>query len=195
MARMRDEGKRRTIIESAKMLFSRKGFFSTAISDIVRETDLPVGTIYTYFNSKEEIVKVIVEEGWADIYGRLEATMKAQAKPQDRLRFLIDGFLPELITDLDLISILLTEAAEYTRMEEKLGKLTDLVTALISPLVKDKEVLKGFARRSMEAAVAVLFLGVLNAVKIARSGSIDLEVSDIADFLRVLVSSSLDLKT
>lgn len=194
MARMRDEGKRRTIIESAKVLFSRKGFFNTAISDIVRETDLPVGTIYTYFSSKEEIVKVIVEEGWADIYGRLEAALKAQEKPQDRLRFLIDGFLPELIADLDLISILLTEAAEYTRMEEKLGKLTDLVTALISPLVKDKEVLKGFARRSMEAAVAVLFLGVLNAVKIARAGSIDLGVSDVADFLRVLVSSSLDLK-
>ena len=63
MARMKDETKRQSILESSKMLFSQKGFFNTSISNIVRETGFPVGTIYTYFKSKDEIVRSIVEEG------------------------------------------------------------------------------------------------------------------------------------
>ena len=194
MARMRDETKRQSIIQSSKMLFSQKGFFSTSISDIVKETGFPVGTIYTYFRSKDEIVRVIVEEGWADIYRRLEAAMGTRKKAEDKLRLLIDVFLPELIKDLDLISILLSEAIDYTHIEEKLEKLTDLISSLIRPLVRDQSMLQRFPRRSMEASVAVVFLGVMNAVKVARSTSIGLKISDITGFLKVLIESSFDLK-
>jgi len=38
----------------------------------VKETGLPVGTIYTYFTSKEAIVQDIVEEGWTDFFGRVQ---------------------------------------------------------------------------------------------------------------------------
>jgi AcrR family transcriptional regulator len=191
---MRDETKRQSIIQSSKMLFSQKGFFNTSISDIVKETGFPVGTIYTYFQSKDEIVRVIVEEGWADVYQRLEAALSTRDKAEDKLRLLIEAFLPELLQDLELISILLSEAIDYTHIEEKLEKLTDLISALIRPLVRDQSMLQRFPRRSMEAAVAVIFLGVMNAVKVARSSSIGLKVSDITGFLKVLIESSFDLE-
>ena len=123
MARMRDEAKRAVILGTAKMLFSQKGFFGTSVSDIVRESGLPVGTIYTYFKSKEEIVRQIVDEGWADLYGRLQAALGEKATPEEAFRALLDRFVPEILGDLDLINILLSEAIDYTRIEEKLEKL------------------------------------------------------------------------
>jgi len=60
--------------------------------------------------------------------------------------------------------------------------------------VRDQSMLQRFPRRSMEAAVAVVFLGVMNAVKVARSTSIGLKISDITGFLKVLIESSFDLK-
>ncbi|HUZ18330.1 MAG TPA: TetR/AcrR family transcriptional regulator [Spirochaetia bacterium] len=69
---MKDESKRAAILECCKKLFSQRGFYNTSISDIVKETGLPVGTIYTYFTSKEAIVQDIVEEGWTDFFGRVQ---------------------------------------------------------------------------------------------------------------------------
>ncbi len=71
MSRTRDENKRIAILQASKMLFAQKGFFNTSIADIVRETGMTVGVIYTYFTSKDAIVRSIVEEGWAELYARL----------------------------------------------------------------------------------------------------------------------------
>ena len=116
MARIKDENKRVAILQSSKMLFAEKGFFNTSISDIVNETGLPVGSIYTYFKNKEEIVRVIVEEGWNDLQERLEKALSTTTSAKRKLKVLIDQFLSELLTDIDLINILLSEAIDYTRI-------------------------------------------------------------------------------
>lgn len=181
-------------MQSSKMLFSQKGFFNTSISDIVKETGMPVGTIYTYFNSKDEIVRVIVEEGWTDFYSRLEQAMSAPGSAEARLKALIEQFIPELLNDLDLINILLSEAIDYTRIEEKMDKLTDLIFSLIKSIPKSKTLLKEFSRRSMETALMVFSLGILNTVKIARSSSIGIKVSDVINFMKLMVENSLGIE-
>lgn len=62
MAKMKSEKRRMLILKTAKGLFSKHGFFNTSISDIVKACGLPVGSIYTYFSSKEGIVKTIVDD-------------------------------------------------------------------------------------------------------------------------------------
>ena len=80
MAREKDENKRIAVLQSSKLLFSSKGFVNTSIADIVRETGMSVGTIYTYFKSKDEIVRAIVEEGWSSLYSRIETAMAGAAR-------------------------------------------------------------------------------------------------------------------
>lgn len=169
---------------TAKMLFSQKGFYGTSISDIVRESGFPVGTIYTYFKSKEEIVRTIVEEGWADLYGRLQAALGQQRSPEEAFRSLLDRFIPEILADLDLINILLSEVIDYTRIEEKLEKLVDLLFPLMKSIPRLEQVLKGFNRRSLVAALTIYFLGILSAAKLTRSTNIGLRTADITAFLR-----------
>ena len=61
---MPDKGARtrRKIILAALQLFSVKGYFHTAISDILQATELTKGGLYCHFQSKEDIWYVVYEE-------------------------------------------------------------------------------------------------------------------------------------
>jgi AcrR family transcriptional regulator len=194
MARLKDENKRTLIMESSKVLFSRKGFFNTSISDIVRETGLPVGSIYTYFPSKDEIMRVIVEEGWQDLYSRLLATVSSQQSDQSKLKAIIENFLPEILKDVDLINILLSEAIAFTKIEEKIEVLSMMMFELIRSVSKKKPPARGFNKRFIETALTVFFLGILNAVRLARLSSINIKETDIIEFLKISVENSMDIK-
>jgi AcrR family transcriptional regulator len=191
MARMKDETKRQSILESSKMLFSHKGFFNTSISDIVRETGFPVGTIYTYFKSKDEIIKTIVEERWQEWYERLEQALASEASPEVKIRVLIDNFIPELFEDLDFINILFSETIQYTRIEEKLEKLTDLVFSLIKPFAARSQMLQDLSRSSLQAALIIFFLGILDAARLTRKSSIGLKESHIIAFTKMLAANTI----
>lgn len=191
MARAKSEDKRMLILQSSKSLFSRQGFFNTSISDIVKETGLPVGTIYNYFKNKEEIVRVIVEEGWTDLVTRLEETFKSCALPTEKLRIILDQFLPELFKDIDLISIFLSEAMELTGLEEKIERLTNLIFSVLKDLSSTSTIMAHYTRRDMQTALVVYFLGILNAVKLCNSSSIKLSVSDVMRFTKMAINDSL----
>jgi AcrR family transcriptional regulator len=191
MARMKDETKRQSILESSKMLFSHRGFFNTSISDIVRETGFPVGTIYTYFKSKDEIIKSIVEERWQQWYEQLEQACASESSPETKIKILIERFIPELFEDLDFINILLAEAIQYTRIEEKLEKFTDLAFSLIKPLAPHSQMLQNLSRDSLQAALIIVLLGILDAARLARSSSIGLKESHITGFMKMLVENTL----
>ena len=191
MARMKDETKRQSILESSKMLFSHRGFFNTSISDIVRETGFSVGSIYTYFKSKDEIIKSIVEERWQQWYEQLEQALASEGSPEVKIRVLIDRFIPELFEDLDFINILLSEAIQYTRIEAKLEKFTDLTFSLIKPLAPHSQMLQNLSRDSLQAALIIVLLGILDAARLVRSSSIGLKESHITSFMKMLVENTL----
>lgn len=56
------------ILESALLLFSEKGFYSTTIPDIAKNMDMSVGNFYNYFASKEELAKEIIKHS-SDLLG------------------------------------------------------------------------------------------------------------------------------
>lgn len=196
MARLRDQQKRLTILETSKMLFSQKGFFNTSISDIVHETGFPVGTIYTYFRNKEEIIQVIVAEGWEEFRESLVGALRSESSPESRLHLVIDRFLPELLNDLDFINILLSEAIQYTRIEEKIEDLTSIVSSLIPQAAQSTgQDAQSFSltRKQLETALMIYFLGIMDAARISRAASVGVTVADILDFTRLTVHQSLGI--
>lgn len=56
------------ILETALMLFSTRGFYSTTIPDIAKAMGMSVGNIYNYFSSKELLAKEIIKYS-SDILG------------------------------------------------------------------------------------------------------------------------------
>jgi len=58
------EKKRQLIIDSAIKLFAEKGFASASINSIAKEAGISKGLIYNYFESKEELIITIINNGF-----------------------------------------------------------------------------------------------------------------------------------
>src|ERR1700678_475152 len=57
-----DSAKRRQIINGAHNVFLAQGFDAASMNDIARAAGVSKGTLYVYFNNKEELFEAIVEE-------------------------------------------------------------------------------------------------------------------------------------
>jgi TetR/AcrR family transcriptional regulator, fatty acid metabolism regulator protein len=55
------EETRDRLLRCAEKAFSKKGFYETQVSDIVKLAHVAKGTIYQYFNNKEEIFTTLLE--------------------------------------------------------------------------------------------------------------------------------------
>ena len=49
------DGRKKLILKSARTLFFKKGFNNVTVDEIAKSSELGKGSIYLYFNSKEEI--------------------------------------------------------------------------------------------------------------------------------------------
>lgn len=55
-------GKRLKIIDAAKTVFSRQGFYNSTVADVAHEADVADGTIYLYFKNKDDLLISIFEQ-------------------------------------------------------------------------------------------------------------------------------------
>ena len=55
------EESRQRLIECAAKLFWKNGYSATGISEILRQTDLPKGSFYFYFKSKDDLATAVTE--------------------------------------------------------------------------------------------------------------------------------------
>jgi AcrR family transcriptional regulator len=62
LAESKSSLKRKRILEAAAKVFSEKGYLDSSIKNITDEASVAVGTFYTYFNNKEEVLEQIYEE-------------------------------------------------------------------------------------------------------------------------------------
>ena len=63
--------KRRQIVEGARAVFFASGFDGASMNDIARSAGVSKGTLYAYFESKEELFKAIIREQKAQTAERL----------------------------------------------------------------------------------------------------------------------------
>ena len=81
-----DLEKRKQIIESARELFYMYGLKKTTMEEIAKKAGVGKGTLYLYFQNKEDIMKTIALESFAREIGRLQSDLAGMKKAEDKLR-------------------------------------------------------------------------------------------------------------
>lgn len=69
------------LLEVARQLFSEKGIYWAKVEDITDLADLGKGTFYKYFNSKETIIQVLLEQGLGELSAETEAAVSRISSP------------------------------------------------------------------------------------------------------------------
>ncbi|MDE3038778.1 MAG: TetR/AcrR family transcriptional regulator [Pseudomonadota bacterium] len=82
---MMNHNKRDRLIDSAAVLFHRNGLSSTSLADIAKHADIPIGNVYYYFKTKDELALAAIskrKEQFSNAYALLD---EGVADPRQRL--------------------------------------------------------------------------------------------------------------
>jgi TetR/AcrR family transcriptional regulator, transcriptional repressor for nem operon len=76
--------KRERLIEAAKLAFYRQGFSTTSLADVAALAEVPLGNIYYYFRTKDDLVSAVIAAHLAEIRARF-AQWEQDPSPRQRL--------------------------------------------------------------------------------------------------------------
>ncbi|MFF8414430.1 TetR/AcrR family transcriptional regulator [Streptomyces omiyaensis] len=92
-ARARAAGaKRQRLVEAAADIVHRQGAERTTIADIARAAEVPVGNVYYYFKTKDELVSAALSEHERHL-NLLIGRLNRLPDPRERLKGLIEGWV------------------------------------------------------------------------------------------------------
>jgi TetR/AcrR family transcriptional regulator, transcriptional repressor for nem operon len=82
------QGKRERLIAGASEVIHQQGVEKTTIADIAQAADVPVGNVYYYFKTKDQLVEAAIEGHAQDIRALL-GSLERHRTPQARLKALV----------------------------------------------------------------------------------------------------------
>jgi AcrR family transcriptional regulator len=82
------QDKRQRLVAGARQVIHQQGVEKTTIADIAEAADVPVGNVYYYFKTKDELVAAAIEGHARDVRARL-ASLESGRSPQVRLKALV----------------------------------------------------------------------------------------------------------
>jgi len=85
----RTSDKRERLVAAAKDLIHRQGFAPTTLADIADASGVPLGNVYYYFKTKEELGAAVIDERLADFRSMFRA-WEDYPDPRARLLALLD---------------------------------------------------------------------------------------------------------
>jgi AcrR family transcriptional regulator len=107
MKKQNSQKKRETEVYTvAARLFARKGFHATRMQDIADELGMQKGSLYYYFDSKDELLNELVTGSVQEAQNSLQAILNSDRSPPQKLALAVAEHLRilQLNADLHLIN-------------------------------------------------------------------------------------------
>ena len=118
-----EQQRRAQILQAAMACFARQGYRATSMDDVVRESGLSVGAIYSYFPSKEDLFLALSDERSEQSIGYMNDLFRRPGPMGEKCREAVDYFFSMLEDDLlsfARVSVeFLSEAAKSDRLKER----------------------------------------------------------------------------
>lgn len=88
----RRPGKRERLIAAAVQLLHQQGAERTTLADIAQLADVPVGNVYYYFKTKDEVIAAVIEAHAQQIKTGLASIDARHRSPRSRLKSFVREF-------------------------------------------------------------------------------------------------------
>jgi AcrR family transcriptional regulator len=109
------EKKRQRIFEAAAKLFPEKGYHTTSLREISKESGITLGNLYDYITTKEDILYIIQTKTTKSIMGKISRIQKKGFNPVEKLRRLISLELDLVNKYQDLVLIIYQESHVFSK--------------------------------------------------------------------------------
>lgn len=136
------EARKEQILAATRSLLFQKGIQATSINQIARTAELGVGTIYFYYQSKEEIFYSLQEEGLAILFATIDAIGRLDMPPEQKLRRTGSAYLQfsrEHKNYFDIINYFLATPSVILgdELKQRIDRKGSEILALIAGFIRD----------------------------------------------------------
>jgi AcrR family transcriptional regulator len=194
-----DKSQRRDqIMAAAKEVFARKGFHATTIADIAKRAGLAYGSVYWYFDSKDELFHALMAAEESALRNHLASALAALGVPaenfgqQEPLRVAVRATLEFFESDKATVKLLLRDPyALGERFEKHLSGIyerfiDDIATFIVAAQERGEVVA---APPRMVAYTLAALVGQLAHRRLSTDD--DVTAAQVADFVVALVLDGL----
>lgn len=131
----RKEARPAEIVAAALQLFADRGFAATRLEDVATVAGVSKGTVYLYFESKEQLFEAVVREAIAPNIDRVEALVDAFEGPTPELLRMLFGFIGGVL-DTPLTGVMKLLVAESGNFPQLARLYADLVLRRVFGLIR-----------------------------------------------------------
>ena len=169
--RSQKAAKRNQIVEAAARVFARKGYAGAVVADIAVEARIGKGTVYEYFNSKEDLFFAVFE--WFQNQTEKAATVRIAhlgGSAANRLGVLNESLMGlwDQIKDVFVLTMEFWAASSSANMQDRFKaafkQLYDNYRELVSSLIQDGINSGDFRADIHPEAIAAALVGTWDAL-------------------------------
>jgi AcrR family transcriptional regulator len=160
-----EQQRRAQILAAAMTCFARQGYHATSMDDVVRESGLSVGAIYSYFPSKEDLFLALSDHRANQTLAYLNDLFRCPGAMADKTRQAVDYFF-DLLSD-ELLSLarvsaeFMNVAANSARVKERQARRCESVRQFMRWLLAEAQ-RKGEIRADVDIEAAAELMMSLN---------------------------------
>ena len=162
MSKRKNNEKYYRIIEAATKVFAKKGFYQSKISEIAKEAKVADGTIYIYFENKDDILISLFEEQMKGVIDNMEVQISGIDDPARKLERFASTHLDLIEKNQDMAEIIQVELRQSGKFmkeykHEKFIQYLDIIENIISEGQKEgifrEDVIPKVAKRAFFGAL------------------------------------------
>ncbi len=166
------DSRKKLILKSARTLFFKKGFNNVTVDEIAKSSELGKGSIYLYFNSKEEIYAQILLNDIEDFNQQVYVLLNKKKIAADLLFEFSNIYVDFFFNDGELFRILMTYMLQPAKMNltEKLNsqiltanaRSIDVIGKILKLGVSSKEFSANINLKQNQNAIWGLLNGIIS---------------------------------
>lgn len=134
--------KRERILQAAIRVFAEKGFYATRVSEIAKAAGVADGTIYLYFENKDDVLVSIFNDRIGQLLEVLDKVVKSDRSIEDRVRKIMELQLGLLEEQRDLAEVITVNLRQSSSLLKEYAaplfmKYLELIAGMIADGQKD----------------------------------------------------------
>lgn len=155
--------KKELIRSAAISVIAREGFYMATTDKIAAEAGVAVGTIYNYFQSKEEILTNIFQVENKKRNDFYKILLQMNLEPPDKIRSVVEMHLTGVKNNPDLVRIILHERNSYLRICQDPYAADDGLSNFIR-IVLETGIAEGKIKSCNTKIISTIIIGSVEAV-------------------------------
>ncbi|MDQ6669733.1 MAG: TetR/AcrR family transcriptional regulator [Chloroflexota bacterium] len=160
-----EQHRRAQILAAALACFARQGYHATSMDDVVRESGLSVGAIYSYFPSKEDLFLTLSENRAEQTLAYMNELFARPGSIGQKSREAVDYFFSRLADDVVPLARVnvefLSEALKSERIKERQDRRCESIRKFFRSLLAEAQ-RQGELRHDVDTHAAAELMMALN---------------------------------